>query len=326
MAFAHKAFFLAAFCVFALASAAPMGKAIPAAEVPVNPAAESCKAHLDTAAKQFAAGGIAAVEQVLGANESNYRLSSRTSSYMRGCDIASGPVLARHTALTRTNNTTPHAETLADKGLMHDVKASRFNMLGRGQWLPDDREFKLPNSSLPGPEAICGVNSLHPTNYPQDCRLVITWKTGATGVCSGWIARRRVMATAGHCVNNALVGGWAAQIALYCGGGVVCGTAAVMTTNARWLATTGNWFTGSGPSSNPYDMGAFLTCGSSVYSDGKVVGVLAAGIDDPSDHPCQNYAVAISSSGDGASNGNGGGAWLGRLIETVEGADTPLVQ
>ncbi len=305
-------------------------------------------------------------------------------------------MVSKSEQIISSTNTTPHAMAFNDKGLVHDVKVSKFNTLGRGQWLPDDKNYKPQNSSLPQPEAICGVNLLHTTNYPRDCRLVITWSTGAPGVCSGWIAKRRVIVTAGHCVYNAANGGWAAQIAVYCGGGLVCGNSAIMTTNARWLATTGNWYQNSKIGSTPYDMGAFLTwsdlpyspytfselncqgnvytqisgypgssngpecavsgydtctqrstegsmgcsrdssgwltpdvdtcgghSGSSVYSNEQVVGVLTGGIDDPTDHPCQNYAVAIRNSGDGASNGDGGGAWLGKLIETVEGADVP---
>ena len=45
---------------------------ITAADIPATPAAATCKAILDGAAVQFAAGGIAAVTQVAGATISNY--------------------------------------------------------------------------------------------------------------------------------------------------------------------------------------------------------------------------------------------------------------
>lgn len=43
-----------------------------ATDIPATPAATACKANLDAAAAQFAAGGIAAVTQIAGATTSNY--------------------------------------------------------------------------------------------------------------------------------------------------------------------------------------------------------------------------------------------------------------
>ncbi|EIE24831.1 hypothetical protein COCSUDRAFT_53090 [Coccomyxa subellipsoidea C-169] len=63
---------LAASLLCACVGAAPTGKMITAADIPATPAAATCKAILDGAAVQFAAGGIAAVTQVAGATISNY--------------------------------------------------------------------------------------------------------------------------------------------------------------------------------------------------------------------------------------------------------------
>jgi hypothetical protein len=45
---------------------------ITAADIPATPAAATCKANLDAAATQFAAGSIAAVTQIAGATITNY--------------------------------------------------------------------------------------------------------------------------------------------------------------------------------------------------------------------------------------------------------------
>jgi glutamyl endopeptidase len=57
------------------------------------------------------------------------------------------------------------------------------------------------------------------TSYPWRAiaHLVVTWRNGTSGGCTGWFIGPRTVATAGHCVYNSSRGGWASSIRAYPG-------------------------------------------------------------------------------------------------------------
>ena len=47
--------------------------------------------------------------------------------------------------------------------------------------------------------------------------LVVTWRNGTSGGCTGWFIGPRTLVTAGHCVYSSTKGGWASSIRAYPG-------------------------------------------------------------------------------------------------------------
>lgn len=57
------------------------------------------------------------------------------------------------------------------------------------------------------------------TTYPWRAvaHLVVSWKNGSSGGCTGWFIGPRTVVTAGHCVYSSSKGGWASSIKVYPG-------------------------------------------------------------------------------------------------------------
>ncbi|KAG7670764.1 hypothetical protein Ndes2437A_g04387 [Nannochloris sp. 'desiccata'] len=106
--------------------------------------------------------------------------------------------------------------------------------------------------------AICGANSLQPSNSSQACSIKSYWRISNVRYiersCSGWIAGDRYIATAGHCLFDKEQG-FANSVNVFCKGNNACNLS--KTTRSISLAKASKW---SGDKfSNPFDGGLIKT-------------------------------------------------------------------
>lgn len=127
--------------------------------------------------------------------------------------------------------------------------------------LPRIPETEIQYAPVEGftPESVIGVDSrvrvTATTTYPSRAiaHLVVTFPSG-TGTCTGWFIGPRTVATAGHCVYDAVKKQWATTIKVYPGrNGSI--TPYGYTTAYRKFTVTG-WTTSGNPA---YDYGAIQT-------------------------------------------------------------------
>ena len=105
--------------------------------------------------------------------------------------------------------------------------------------------------------AICGRNSLIPSNYASDCHIFATFQRGDGTSCSASVVgsgpSSRYLSTAGHCIYNSTRGGYAIGVRIYCTGKGGCDRT---TTYSRRIIVASGWLGQGGSSStNAFDVG-----------------------------------------------------------------------
>lgn len=71
--------------------------------------------------------------------------------------------------------------------------------------------------SVIGPDGRTRVTATTTFPWRAVAHLVVYWRNGTTGGCTGWFIGPRTVATAGHCVYNSSKGGWASSVRAYPG-------------------------------------------------------------------------------------------------------------
>lgn len=71
--------------------------------------------------------------------------------------------------------------------------------------------------SVIGPDGRTRVTGTTTFPWRAVAHLVVYWRNGTSGGCTGWFIGPRTVATAGHCVYNSSRGGWASSIRAYPG-------------------------------------------------------------------------------------------------------------
>lgn len=118
-------------------------------------------------------------------------------------------------------------------------------------------EEVLDLSYFSGTESVIGADGrtrvTSTTTFPWRAiaHLVVTWRNGASGGCTGWFIGPRTVATAGHCVYDHNAGGWASTIRVYPGRNG-SSTPYGSTTSYRLFSVTG-W---TSSANREYDYGA----------------------------------------------------------------------
>jgi len=112
---------------------------------------------------------------------------------------------------------------------------------------------------FPMPESVCGrddrVRITGTTRIPWRlvCKLVMTFKDGARGGCTGWLIGPRTVMTAGHCIYSHSHGGWAEKVEVIPG---MNGSSKPFGSQvARWFFSVKGWTKSKKPT---HDYGAII--------------------------------------------------------------------